>query len=143
MQIKKLTKQEMLQALELVWTVFLEFEAPDYSEQGVQTFKKYIGNKAMMHELDFYGAFKNDELLGIIAMRNKSHLTLLFTKKEHQRIGVAKALFNHILGISEVKVITVNSSPYAVEVYHKLGFINTDSEKEVDGIRFTSMQYQL
>ncbi len=80
--------------------------------------------KAMMQALNFYGAFKNDELLGIIAMKNKSHLTLLFTKKEHHRKGVAKALFNQMLEISEVEVITVNSSPYAVEVYHKLGFIN-------------------
>ncbi len=143
MQINKLTEKEIPQALELVWTVFLEFVAPDYSEKGVQTFKKYIDNETMMLKLDFYGAFINDELIGVIAMRNKSHITMLFTKKEHHRKGVAKALFNYILGITDDKIITVNSSSYAVEIYHKLGFINTDNEKEVDGIKFTSMHYQL
>jgi len=29
-------------ALDLVWQVFLEFEAPDYSEEGIQEFKKFI-----------------------------------------------------------------------------------------------------
>ncbi|WP_334295796.1 GNAT family N-acetyltransferase [Clostridioides difficile] len=36
--------------------------------------------------------------------------------------------------------ITVNSSPYAVEVYHKLGFKDTAVEQIVDGIRFTPMK---
>ncbi|ONI46069.1 hypothetical protein AN641_00270 [Candidatus Epulonipiscioides gigas] len=143
MLIKKLLKQELLPALKLVWNVFLEFEAPDYSEQGINTFKNYIADEAMMFELEFYGAFKDDELLGIIAMRNKNHLTMLFTKKEHHKKGVAKLLFNHILQITDEKIFTVNSSPYAVEIYHKLGFTDTDNEKEINGIRFTSMQYRV
>ena len=143
MKINKLVEQEILQALKLVWTVFLEFEAPDYSEQGVQTFKNYIADKTIMSKLEFYGAFVDDELLGIIAMRNKSHIIMLFTKKEYHRKGIAKALFNYVLGITDSKIITVNSSPYAVEIYHKLGFINTENEKEIDGIKFTPMWYQL
>ena len=39
------------------------------------------------------------------------------------------------------QVFTVNSSPYAVEVYRHLGFVPTDDEKSVDGLRFTPMQY--
>ena len=39
-------------------------------------------------------------------------------------------------------VYTVNSSPYAVPVYHKLGFIDMDSEQLSDGIRFTPMKFE-
>ncbi|WP_460645598.1 GNAT family N-acetyltransferase [Lacrimispora brassicae] len=37
--------------------------------------------------------------------------------------------------------MTVNSSPYAVEIYHKLGFVDTDTEQLVNGIRFIPMEY--
>ena len=39
------------------------------------------------------------------------------------------------------QVFTVNSSPYAVEIYRHLGFVPTDDEQSVDGLRFTPMQY--
>ena len=36
---------------------------------------------------------------------------------------------------------TVNSSPFAVPVYHKLGFVDTNTEQLTDGIRYTPMKY--
>ncbi len=27
---------------EMIWVVFSEFEAPDYSDKGIQTFKEFI-----------------------------------------------------------------------------------------------------
>ena len=35
-KIRKVLKEEMKQALELVWEVFLEYEAPDYTEEGIK-----------------------------------------------------------------------------------------------------------
>lgn len=43
---------------------------------------------------------------------------------------------------SSSKTITVNSSPYAVPVYHKLGFIDTDTEQLSDGIRYIPMKFE-
>ena len=37
---------------------------------------------------------------------------------------------------------TVNSSPYAVEVYRHLGFEEMDQEQTVNGIRFIPMKYE-
>lgn len=39
-KIRKILKEEMKKALELVWKVFLEYEAPDYTEEGIKEFKK-------------------------------------------------------------------------------------------------------
>ena len=39
--------------------------------------------------------------------------------------------------------ITVNSSPYAVDVYKKLGFVIEEDEQTVDGIRFTKMKLEI
>ena len=43
---------------------------------------------------------------------------------------------------SEADRITVNSSPYAVPVYHKLGFSDTDTEQLADGMRYTLMKFE-
>ena len=43
----------------------------------------------------------------------------------------------------DLKEIDVNSSPWAVPVYHKLGFVSDGPEQEVNGIRFTRMVKQL
>lgn len=38
MEIRKILKEEITKALELVWKVFLEYEAPDYTEEGIKEF---------------------------------------------------------------------------------------------------------
>ena len=55
--------------------------------------------------------------------------------------GVGRALFERLLADSPRGALTVNSSPYAVEVYRALGFRKTAEEQSVDGIRFTPMEY--
>lgn len=39
-----------------------------------------------------------------------------------------------------IKGLTVNSSPYAVEIYKRLGFVSTDVMQEKDGIIFIPMK---
>ena len=59
----------------------------------------------------------------------------------------ARALFSAVRDFCRtdpaVSRITVNSSPYAVEIYRRLGFTATDAERVTDGIRFTPMTYLL
>ena len=42
LSIKQLDKKEIGGALDLVWNVFLEYEAPDYTQEGIETFYKSI-----------------------------------------------------------------------------------------------------
>ncbi len=76
-------------------------------------------------------------------MRNASHISMLFVKKEFHRQGIAKTLLKYMISQTNTNAITVNSSPYAVPIYHRLGFVDTDSEKTVDGIRFTPMHLEV
>lgn len=39
--------------------------------------------------------------------------------------------------------ITVNSAPFAIDFYHKIGFKDTGKEQTVDGIRFLPMQISI
>lgn len=39
--------------------------------------------------------------------------------------------------------MTVNSSSYAISIYHKLGFYDSDKEQVVNGLRFTPMTIEI
>ena len=143
MEIRQLTDNEKLDAMPLVWEVFTEFEAPDYRQEGVDTFKAYIEDAHTIRALEIYGAFDEQKLIGVLALRNNgSHISLFFVDRRYHRQGVGRKLYETFLQNCKASTITVNSSPYAHEVYRKLGFEDTDGEQTVNGIRFFPMRYQ-
>ncbi|MFB0920325.1 MAG: GNAT family N-acetyltransferase, partial [Oscillospiraceae bacterium] len=130
MYIRRLEKTEISDALNLIWDTFLELEAPDYEQKGVNTFRACLDDREFTGKLTFYGAFEIDKLVGVITTRNDgNHIAQYFVLKEYHRQGIGRKLFEFILPFSTGEKVTVNSSPYAVEVYHRLGFKDTDSER--------------
>lgn len=143
MVIRQIDNSQINAAIALIWETFLQFEAPDYSEEGIQSFRDFIENKEMIKSLDFFGAYENDELKGVIATReNCKHICCFFVKAQYHRQGIGRMLWEYLLNNSENLLFTVNSSPYAVPIYHKFGFVDTNSEQLADGIRFTPMQFK-
>ena len=121
----------------------MKYEAPDYSEQGIQTFTDFVKNKESIDALEMYGAFRNNELVGVIATRSDgNHIALFFVDGKYHRQGVGRYLFEAIIRASTGEKITVNSSPYAVEVYKKLGFVPDCGERLTGGMRYTPMTYK-
>ena len=141
-QIRRLRENEIPAALDLAWAVFLEFEAPEYPEEGVQTFRAYLDDPAKTGSMTFYGAFDGAELVGTIFVRPPQHIGGFFVRGDHHRKGIGRALFDAVKQDDNRQAFTVNSSPFAVEVYRHLGFTTTDTEQQADGIRFTPMIYQ-
>lgn len=143
MEIKKIVNEQTTNAIALIWETFLQFEAPDYSDEGVQSFRKFIEDKAILKSLEFLGAYENEELKGIIATNdNRKHICCFFVKAQYHRHGIGKKLWEYLLDNSANEAFTVNSSPYAVPVYHKLGFVDTASEQLTDGMRYTPMKFK-
>lgn len=140
--IRKLYEEDFEQALQLVRTIFLIFEAPDYSEQGVQSFFDYISlphikSIAADGSLELWGYYEDGILVGVAATRNKSHISLLFVESDCQGSGIGSALCE--VALEGCKTATVHAAPYAVGFYQKLGFTATNVEQVIDGIRFTPM----
>ena len=140
MEIRKILKEEMKDALDLVWKVFLEYEAPDYSEEGIEEFKKSINDMNWVNAREFYGAFNKNQLLGVIATKDISHIALFFVDGKYQKQGIGKKLYNKVELLNNKGYFTVNSSPYAHEIYKHLGFIDTDVEQCINGLRFYPMK---
>lgn len=45
MEVKKIDDTQITNAIDLIWQTFLQFEAPDYSEEGVKSFQDFIENQ--------------------------------------------------------------------------------------------------
>ena len=125
----------------MIWNVFLEFEAPDYTEEGVDEFKRTIEDSDWIEKRHFYGAFtENDTLLGVIVTKDTTHIALFFVDGKYHRQGIGRQLFNKVEELNHNGFFTVNSSPYAHDFYKRLGFEDMDTEQCVNGLRFYPMK---
>jgi RimJ/RimL family protein N-acetyltransferase/GNAT superfamily N-acetyltransferase len=139
--VRSLTEREKPAACELAWKVFLKYEAPEYSQEGINEFRNTLDNKDFIGRMRFYGAFQHEKLVGTLAMRQPQHISLLFVDEEYHKKGIGRKLFERMKQDYEKQEFTVNSSPYAVEAYKHLGFVPTGTEQTVNGIRFIPMKY--
>ncbi|MDD6037679.1 MAG: GNAT family N-acetyltransferase [bacterium] len=139
--VRRLYPEEIPAALELSWEVFLEFEAPEYSQEGIAEFRKSLDDEERNKKIIFYGAFDGDALVGTISIRAPQHVAGFFVKATYHKRGIGRALFETMRKEYDKQEFTVNSSPYAVKVYEHLGFQATDGEQTVCGLRFTPMSF--
>lgn len=132
----------------LALNAFDRFIAPEYSKEGRDAFKRYAATEAIRFRLETgevaFGAFDGPSLVGVLEMRGTSHISLLFVSPSHHRRGIARALIGAAMSHGRerdptMRRVTLNSSPYAVEVYRKLGFVPEAPESEEHGIRSTPM----
>ncbi|MCL2853879.1 MAG: GNAT family N-acetyltransferase [Defluviitaleaceae bacterium] len=128
-------------------SVFLEYAAPEYSEEGVQEFMRFIEPPAIMKMLSgsimrMWICECGGEIIGTLAANN-GHIFLLFVNGRYHGMGIARRLIDIMIEQYNPSEISVNSSPYAVEAYHRLGFVDNDSEQLVNGMRFTPMRREL
>ena len=58
-----------------------------------------------------------------------------------RRRGAGGALFRRFPEEITAERVTVNASPYAVEIYRHLRFRTKESEQITDGLRYPPMEY--
>lgn len=145
MEIKVLEKSQYPSALYLIRETFDKFVAPFYTEEGVKTFKARFSSPEDFDDAVFYGAFDEcGELAGVLgAVNDLAHIIAFYVKEKFQKRGVGRALFERLSDDSNNSYVTVNASPYAVEIYRKLGFIEAGETEDREGIIFTPMMKAL
>ncbi len=143
---------DLLQVTQLVTKVFNQFEAPEYYPEGVSNFLRYNDVDAFRKRISinhFVLVARNGEtIVGAIEVQNNDHICLLFVDAAYHQQGIGKTLLRAALARCvkndpKVDEITVNSSPFAVPIYQRLGFVANGGEKVQDGIRFIPMTLSL
>ncbi len=139
-------------AMKLAWDTFAKFNAPDFSREGVENFDRFVHDDMLRKmfvagHYQLFVATEDDRYVGMLTLREKKHISLLFVDEEYHRHGIASALLafvcRYALYEEGVDKLTVNASPYAIGFYHKKGFRDLQGETLQDGICFTPMELDL
>lgn len=147
-EIRFINRDEWEEAMGLAWKTFLEFEGDDYSPEGIRSFEDFITNSGLkrmfvMGTYQVMAAYSDGRMVGVISLRNETHISLLFVDGHYHRRGIGRALILTLAGYVKAEIglkrLTVNASPYGVGFYHRLGFQDLGPEKQQDGIIFTPM----
>lgn len=147
--VRFIDSEEWDEAIELIYRTFLEFDAPEFTEDGIAQFRDFISDHTLkrMYEAGVFqmiGAYDGMKLVGVLGLRANSHISLLFVHRDYHRQGIGRKLLMVLCDYALIKLhqefITVNSSPYAVEFYHRMGFTDVMETQESDGIIYTPMK---
>ena len=141
--------EDWTEAMSLVWTTFMEFEAQDYGEEGVGHFFEFITDDDL-HKAFLRGAYPvlvarlDGKIVGVGSVRSGNRLSLLFVAKECHKNGIGTELIDrlcrYLRDICHESSMIVKAAPYAVEFYKKIGFVPLEPERNISGIRVTTME---
>ena len=147
-EIRFVSGDEWEEAMELAWKTFLEFAGDVYPPEGIRSFEDFITDSTLkrmfiMGAYQVMAAYDHEKMVGMISLRNETHISLLFVDRYYHRKGIGKALISGLSKYVKEEIgksqITVNASPYGVDFYHRLGFRDVGPQKQQDGIIFTPM----
>lgn len=135
----------------LIMSVFKSDLASDFTIAGRQVFKEAMAAGQIQQNSEngslFLIAEDEQQIIGVLAMKNFCHLDSLFVAKEKQRNGVARALWQEALTICKsskgTKHFTVNASNCAIPVFERFGFRLTGETKRIKNQVYTPMTLDL
>ena len=137
MEIRQLRETEMEAALQLVWEVSVRLKRRSTPRRAwripvVSSKPGGDGPATVLWRLGGRPAYRR-------AGHERPHISLFFVRREWHRRGVGRALLHAMASAADYPEMTVHSSPYAVEVYRRFGFVPLGGEREENGIRYTPM----
>jgi len=111
----------------------------EFNQEDINDFQYWFtSEKGIIHrrESDYssdklgtvqFAAKYNGEIIGALEVESKNHIQSFFIKKEYQKKGIGRKLFDHSISYfrkkgTRISFYTVLSSTYAVNFYKTLGF---------------------
>ena len=149
--VERAKEGEWEDAMALAYRTFMKFQGDVYTGEGVQNFVEFItDNKLfrMFQEQEYHLWVAKDtkeNIIGMGSLRSGNHISLLFVDEKWHKTGVGRAIMTEMenfVKAADMDNITVNSSPYAVDFYHKLGFADLSEEQLNSGMYITPMRKQ-
>ncbi|SHH23858.1 GNAT family N-acetyltransferase [Ferrimonas marina] len=83
------------------------------------------------------------KLVGYIAWREGNYVAQLYVCPQHQRLGIGRRLIEAVKAQTSSQSLELKASVNAIGFYRRCGFIKTDGEQVVKGIRYVPMVLKL
>jgi GNAT superfamily N-acetyltransferase len=108
---------------------------------GIDAQRRYLGQDNFRYHV----ALRGDELLGVVAVRDNTHLFHLFIRETEHGRGLGRRLWelarDEAIARGNPGSFTVNSAQRATGLYLRLGFVPAGSPVEHDGIVDVPMRW--
>lgn len=142
---------------QLIQKSFHRFIAHDYKPEGLETFleetsAEWLARRMREGQLLMVAEGGKDSgetvIVGVIVLRRGNHVSLFFVGKGWHGKGVGRLLLKEAIqrvrkSHPEVQSITVNSSPYGIGFYEKMGFCRSGPQQYLKGMLVNPMVLQL
>lgn len=100
-----------------------------------------LANRIVAPGFFYVVAEDSQGVCGVAGIRDARHLYHLFVKETLHRQGLARELWQRVMGPSSSLYFTVNASLFAVPVYTRLGFVSAGAPQSRNGVTVQPMVY--
>jgi N-acetylglutamate synthase-like GNAT family acetyltransferase len=123
----------------------------DFDDDGLDFFLRSVETKSIREYMDqgfpYLVAEEEKQIVGVIAIKDNSHMFHLFVDINYHQRGIARMLWEQMKNFSIEQgnegVFTLNSTTYALPIYQRWGFEKIAEAKRSYGIRYTPMKLVL
>jgi len=151
MIIRKATTEDINAISKLLVHLSEKFIISSFTDEGRNKLLQSMSPEAIRGYFDqgyrYHVADRDAEILGVVAMKNDTHLYHLFVAEPEQGTGLARRLWetakSDSLSRSSPEYFTVNSSLNAEEVYKSWGFVPVSGVRETGGVKDIPMKLNM
>ncbi len=135
----------------LITTLSKKFIVPTLTKEGADILIHSMNIKSIQSYFNegyrYHVGTIDKEIIGVVSTRDNNHLYHLFVSEQCQGRGYASGLWDfakaECIRAGSPKLITVNSSINAAQMYKKWGFIPISGVRESSGIKDIPMKLDL
>jgi GNAT superfamily N-acetyltransferase len=148
MHVRRATIRDAARISELIRPLAERYIAHEFSPEGAANLLASMETEAICGYFEsgyeYHVAEEEGELVGVVGVRDNSHLYHLFVADESRGRGVARRLWqvarDACRRAGSAGEFTVNSSRFAVGMYRKLGFVEIGPPETKDGVTAIPMK---
>ncbi|MCW8925693.1 MAG: GNAT family N-acetyltransferase [Xanthomonadales bacterium] len=150
MIIRKANAEDINAISSLLIQLSEKFITSSFTDEGKGNLLRSMNPEAIRGYFDqgyrYHVADRDGEILGVVGMKNDTHLYHLFVAEAEQGAGLARRLWetakSDCLSRSSPEYFTVNSSLNAEKVYKSWGFVPVAGVRETGGVKDIPMKLE-
>ncbi|WP_257886751.1 GNAT family N-acetyltransferase, partial [Vibrio parahaemolyticus] len=143
-RVEETQESDFFQVVDLVKRVVDKDILPHFSNEGQALFSSKVRSdiettfdKSKFQNLKL---IEDNKVIGFAALRENDYITHLFIDTNFQNKGLGKLLLDKLLSLTESSEVRLRASVNAQNFYESQGFVATEVEQNVDGVRFVPMR---
>lgn len=144
MIIRKMEEKDLEAVSAICMDSFLQSVASTLSDEGITTFSNIAARDAFLDRMRgdnlMLVAENNENIEGVIELKEGRHVAMLFIRPESQKRGIGRKLLISALNHAKVETVTVRASLSSVTAYENYGFERSGEVGESAGLVYQPME---